>query len=92
MMQRVHLKQTCISFYITRYEKELKSEKDYEKAIKDFEYFRDEMLKSEYRNDLDHPEADNLIHCVNNIVTRITAGSKIGKEVKKKDTDHCRFA
>ena len=70
-----------IPFYIARYEKELKSEKDYEKAIKDLEYFRDEMLKSEYRNELDNLEVDDLIHCVNNIVTHITDGNKIEKEV-----------
>ena len=70
-----------IPFYIARYEKELKSEKDYEKAVKDLEYFRDEMLKSEYRNELDNLEVDDLIHCVNNIVTHITDGNKIEKEV-----------
>ena len=59
----------------------ISSEKDYEKAIKDLEYFRDEMLKSEYQNELDNLEVDDLIHCVNNIVTHITDGNKIEKEV-----------
>ena len=59
----------------------ISSEKDYEKAIKDLEYFRDEMLKSEYQNELDDLEVDDLIHCVNNIVTHITDGNKIEKEV-----------
>ena len=39
------------------------------------------MLKSEYRNELDNLEVDDLIHCVNNIVTHITDGNKIEKEV-----------
>ena len=70
-----------IPFYIARYEKELKTEKDYEKAIKDLEYFRDEMLKSNYRHELNDYEMDDIRDCVNAIVTHITDGNKIEKEV-----------
>ena len=70
-----------IPFYIARYEKELKTEKDYEKAIKDLEYFRDEMLKSRKENQLDDYEMDDLRDCVNDIVIHITDGNKIESEV-----------
>ena len=70
-----------IPFYIARYEKELKTEKDYEKAIKDLEYFRDEMLKSRKENQLDDFEMDDLRDCVNDIVIHITDGNKIESEV-----------
>ena len=70
-----------IPFYIAQYEKELKTEKDYEKAIKDLEYFRDEMLKSRKENQLDDYEMDDLRDCVNDIVIHITDGNKIESEV-----------
>ncbi|MBE5872312.1 MAG: hypothetical protein E7294_13830 [Lachnospiraceae bacterium] len=70
-----------IPFYIARYEKELKTAKDYEIAIKDLEYFRDEMLKSRKDNQLDDFEMDDLRDCVNNIVVHITDGNIIESEV-----------
>ena len=58
-----------------------KTEKDYEKALKDLEYFRDEMLKSNYRHEPDDYEMDDIRDCVNTIVTHITDGNNIEKEV-----------
>ena len=49
-----------IPFYIARYEKELKTGKDYEKAIKDLEYFREKMLQLRQRNQLNDIEVDDL--------------------------------
>ena len=53
----------------------------HEKAIKDLEYFRDEMLKSRKENRLDDYEMDDLRDCVNDIVIHITDGNKIESEV-----------
>ena len=70
-----------IPFYIARYERELKTGKDYEKAIKDLEYFREKMLQLRQRNQLNDIEVDDLRDCVNQIVLHITDGNKIEKEV-----------
>ncbi|MDE5778198.1 MAG: hypothetical protein K2I10_06840 [Lachnospiraceae bacterium] len=37
-----------IPFYIARYEKDIASENSIEDAVKDLEYFRNEMLHPEY--------------------------------------------
>lgn len=52
-----------------------------EKAIKDFEYFREEMLKSNQKHELNDLEIDDLRDCVNDIVVHITDGNEIEKEV-----------
>ena len=70
-----------IPFYIARYEKELKTGKDYEKAIKDLEYFREKMLQLRQRNQLNDVEIDDLRDCVNQIVLHITDGNEIEEEV-----------
>ena len=70
-----------IPFYIARYEKELKSGKEYEKAIKDLAYFREQMLQLRQRNQLNDVEVDDLRDCVNQIVLHITDGNAIEKEV-----------
>ena len=70
-----------IPFYIARYERELKTGKDYEKAIKDLEYFREKMLQLRQRNQLNDIEVDDLRDCVNQIVLHITDGNEIEEEV-----------
>jgi hypothetical protein len=70
-----------IPFYIARYEKELKTQKDYEEAIADLEYFRDEMIKSNKKHELDAMEFDDLSDCVREIIVHITDGNEIEKEV-----------
>ena len=70
-----------IPFYIARYEKELVTEKDYEKAIKDLEYFRDKMIELRKKEELNDYEIDDLRDCVNQIVMHITDGNEIEKEV-----------
>ena len=70
-----------IPFYIARYEKELVTEKDYEKAIKDLEYFRDKMIELRKEEELNDYEIDDLRDCVNQIVMHITDGNEIEKEV-----------
>ena len=54
---------------------------DYEKAIKDLEYFREKMLQLRQRNQLNDVEIDDLRDCVNQIVLHITDGNEIEEEV-----------
>ena len=70
-----------IPFYIARYEKELVSQKNYEKAVEDLEYFREQMLQLRHENALSDVEIDDLRDCVNQIVTHITDGNAIEGKV-----------
>lgn len=70
-----------IPFYIARYEKQLSTQEDYEDAIKDLAYFRDEMIKLHKRKELSDDEWVDLRQYVNTIVTHITDGNRIEKEV-----------
>lgn len=70
-----------IPFYIARYEKELSTEKNYQKAVEDLAYFRDKMVKLHEEQQLTGEEFTNLGYFVNTIVTHITDGNDIEKEV-----------
>lgn len=64
-----------IPFYIARYEKELTSENSIEQAVKDLEYFRDEMVRFHRENKLSDTEMIDLMGFVNTIITHITNGN-----------------
>ena len=70
-----------IPFYIARYEKELKTKKDYEKALKDLAYFRDMMVKLLTNNELSPAEYTDLHGASVRIASHITDGNDIEKEV-----------
>ncbi|MCX4316838.1 MAG: hypothetical protein OSJ52_09415, partial [Lachnospiraceae bacterium] len=65
-----------IPFYITRYEKELASENNVEKAAADLEYFREEMLRLHKTGELLDEELIDLKGFVNTIITHITNGNR----------------
>lgn len=65
-----------ISFYIARYEKDIASENSIEEAVKDLEYFRNEMIRLYEPRELSEKELIDLKGFVNTIVTHITNGNK----------------
>ena len=65
-----------IPFYIARYEKEIVSEGNIEDAVKDLEYFRDELIRLYKENKLSDDELIDLKGFVNTIITHITNGNK----------------
>ena len=65
-----------IPFYITRYEKELTSENNIEDAIRDLEYFRNEMIRLHRAKELSDDEVVDLMGFVNTIITHITNGNQ----------------
>jgi hypothetical protein len=65
-----------IPFYIARYEKELTAENNIENAVKDLEYFRNEMLRLHKENELSDDELVDLMGFVNTIITHITNGNQ----------------
>ena len=64
-----------ILFYIARYEKDITSEADIEAAVKDLEYFRDEMIRMHEAEELSDDELIDLKGFVNTIITHITNGN-----------------
>ena len=70
-----------IPFYIARYEKELQTETNYRKAIEDLEFFRDHLMKLRRDRKLNDSEIFDIRTCVNQIVTHITDGNTIEKEI-----------
>ena len=70
-----------IPFYIARYEHELSTEKNYQKALEDLAYFRDKMVELHQNKELSGDELTDLGSFVNTIVTHITDGNTIEKEV-----------
>ncbi len=64
-----------IPFYIARYEKDITSEADIEAAVKDLEYFRDEMIRMHEAEELSDDELIDLKGFVNTIITHITNGN-----------------
>ncbi|MBR1740580.1 MAG: hypothetical protein IJ733_01675 [Lachnospiraceae bacterium] len=66
-----------IPFYIARYEKEIVSEKDINAAVKDLEYFRDEMYKLHEQGELGDIEIVDLMGFVNTIITHISDGNSV---------------
>ena len=65
-----------IPFYIARYEKEIASEGDIEKAVEELTYFRDEMVRLHQAGELSDDELIDLKGFVNTIITHITNGNK----------------
>ncbi len=65
-----------IPFYIARYEKDIASENSIENAVKDLEYFRDEMVRLYEAKELSEDELIDLRGFVNTIITHITNGNK----------------
>ena len=65
-----------IPFYIARYEKELTAENSIENAVKDLEYFRNEMIRLHKANELFDNEIVDLMGFVNTIITHITNGNQ----------------
>lgn len=65
-----------IPFYIARYEKELTVENSIENAVKDLEYFRNEMIRLHKANELFDDEMVDLMGFVNTIITHITNGNQ----------------
>jgi hypothetical protein len=65
-----------IPFYIARYEKELTAEGNIENAVKDLEYFRNEMIRLNKEKELSDDEIVDLMGFVNTIITHITNGNK----------------
>ena len=65
-----------IPIYIARYEKEITSGGSVEDAVKDLEYFRDEMVRLYKEGTLSDDEIVDLMGFVNTIITHITNGNK----------------
>ena len=65
---------------IARYEHELSTEKNYQKALKDLAYFRDKMVELHQNRELTGDELTDLGDFVNTIVIHITDGNELEKE------------
>lgn len=65
-----------IPFYIARYEREIISGDRIENAIKDLEYFRDELVRLHKKGELSDNEVVDLMGFVNTIITHITNGNQ----------------
>jgi hypothetical protein len=65
-----------IPFYIARYEKELTEGDNVEKAMKDLEYFRNEMIRLHKAKELSDDEIVDLMGFVNTIIIHITNGNQ----------------
>ena len=65
-----------IPFYIARYEKEIASEGNIEKAVEELTYFRDELVRLHQEGELSDDELIDLKGFVNTIITHITNGNK----------------
>ena len=65
-----------IPFYIARYEKDIVSGNNIEEAVKDLEYFRNEMIHLHGASELSDDELIDLKGFVNTIVTHITNGNQ----------------
>ncbi len=69
-----------IPFYIARYERELSTEKNYQKALEDLAFFRDKMIELHQNRELTGDELTDLGDFVNTIVVHITDGNNLEKE------------
>lgn len=65
-----------IPFYIARYEKDMISEGSIENAVRDWEYFRDELVSLYEAGELAENELIDLKGFINTIITHITNGNK----------------
>ncbi len=69
-----------IPFYIARYERELSTEKNYQKALEDLAFFRDKMVELHQNKELTGDELTDIGDFVNTIVVHITDGNGLEKE------------
>ena len=65
-----------IPFYIARYEKDIASESNVDRAIEDLNYFRDALLRLRGTEELSDAEMIDLMGFVNTIITHIANGNK----------------
>ena len=65
-----------IPFYIARYEKDMISEGSIENAVRDLEYFRNELVRLYEAEELTDHELIDLKGFINTIITHITNGNK----------------
>ena len=65
-----------IPFYIARYEKDMISEGSIENAVRDLEYFRNELIRLYEAEELTDHELIDLKGFINTIITHITNGNK----------------
>ena len=65
-----------IPFYIARYEKDMISEGSIENAVRDLEYFRNELVHLYEAEELTDHELIDLKGFINTIITHITNGNK----------------
>lgn len=70
-----------IPFYVIRYEKELSTKKNYEKAIEDLEFLYEGMLQWKENNEITDDELSDLSDCVRIVAKHITDGNDIEGEV-----------
>ncbi len=64
-----------IPFYIARYEKDIASEGEVDKAIEDLMYFRDALVRLRESKELSDDEMTDIMGFVNTIITHITNGN-----------------
>lgn len=65
-----------IPFYVARYEKEIASEGNIDKAVEELTYFKEELLRLHQERELSDDELIDLKGFVNTIITHITNGNK----------------
>lgn len=65
-----------IPFYIARYEKEIASEGNVDRAVEDLVYFKDALLRLRGTDELSDAEMIDLMGFVNTIITHIANGNK----------------
>ncbi len=65
-----------IPFYIARYEKDITSEGNVDRAIEDLAYFKDALLRLRGTAELSDAEMIDLMGFVNTIITHIANGNK----------------
>ncbi len=65
-----------IPFYIARYEKDITSEGNVDRAIEDLTYFKDALLRLRGTAELSDAEMIDLMGFVNTIITHIANGNK----------------
>ena len=65
-----------IPFYIARYEKDMISEGSIENAVRDLEYFRNELIRLYEAEELTDHELIDLKGFINTIITHITNGNQ----------------
>lgn len=65
-----------IPFYIARYEKNIASNDNIDRAVEDLTYLREEMVRLHEENELSDDEMIDIMGFVNTIITHITNGNQ----------------